>query len=637
MLYPRDLEEKLGFDQIRELISKKCSFELGKNIVTKMRFSSDYDLVLKLLNQTKEFIQIQQSGSTFPSGNYIDVTPSLKKSKTQGAFLSETELLDIAKSLQTITQCYEFIEKRKEELVQLYLLAQGVNVNKNIISSIDGKIDKEGRVKDNATNTLLDIRNGLRTKYNQVRKSIQSIYKNAINDGLVPEGSSITIRDGRMVLPILAEYKRRVPGFIHDESSTGSIVYLEPTSVLEGNNEIRELEYAEKREVIKILTQLTDLIREHVDELERGYNFLGIVDFIRAKARFAQEIGALIPEVKEVPVLEWSKAVHPLLFISHSKDGKPVVPLNIDLNTDNRVMVISGPNAGGKSVSLKTVGLLQFMLQCGIPIPIEETSTAGIFENVFIDIGDEQSLENDLSTYSSHLQAMKFFIERANNKTLCLIDEFGTGTDPQFGGAIAEAILDDLQKKNTFGVITTHYSNIKNYSEQTEGLINGAMRFDMQRLEPLYILDSGKPGSSFSLEIARKTGLPGYVLDYAKSIIGDKNIDVDDLLLKLEKQKQLVKERDDKLKAREAETSKLESSYKKLLQELEDNKKAIIGKAKEEAAKLLKDTNREIEKTIRHIKANSAQKSETKKARERLQNLKEKRHPPQHSVSIIKN
>uniref|UniRef100_UPI00404A10C5 endonuclease MutS2 n=1 Tax=Fulvivirga sp. TaxID=1931237 RepID=UPI00404A10C5 len=636
MLYPRDLEEKLGFDQIRELISQKCSFELGKNIVSKMRFSSDYDIVVKLLNQTREFIQIQQSGSSFPSGNFIDVTSSLKKSKTEGAFLSETELLDISKSLLTITQCAEFIEKRKEELIQLNLLIQGITVNKNIISSIDGKIDKDGRVKDNATNTLLDIRNGLRTKYNQVRKSIQSIYKNAINDGLVPEGSSITIRDGRMVLPILAEYKRRVPGFIHDESSTGSIVYLEPTSVLDGNNEIRELEYAEKREVIKILTQLTDLIRENVEELERGYNFLGIIDFIRAKARFAQEIGGIIPKTSKKPLVKWVNAVHPLLFLAHSKDGKSVVPLNINLDSDHRIMVISGPNAGGKSVSLKTVGLLQFMLQCGLPIPLDERSTTGIFENVFIDIGDEQSLENDLSTYSSHLKAMKFFIDNANGKTLCLIDEFGTGTDPQFGGAIAEAILDDLQKKNTFGVITTHYSNIKNYSEQTEGLINGAMRFDMQKLEPLYILDSGKPGSSFSLEIARKTGLPGYVLDYAKSVIGDKNIDVDDLLLKLEKQKQLVKERDEKLKSREAETARLESNYKKLLQELEDNKKAIIGKAKEEAAKLLKDTNREIEKTIRHIKANSAQKSETKKARERLQNLKEKVDEPKQPVSTIK-
>lgn len=637
MLYPRDLEEKLGFDQIRELIAQKCSFELGRAIVSKMRFSSDYDLVLKLLNQTKEFIQIQQSGTSFPSGNFIDVTSALKKSKTQGAFLSESEFLDISKSLLTIIQCTEFIVKRKEELPQLNFLIEGINVNKGIITSIDGKIDKEGRVKDNATNALLDIRNGLRTKYNQVRKSLQSIYKNAINDGLVPEGSSITIRDGRMVLPILAEYKRRVPGFIHDESSTGSIVYLEPTSVLEGNNEIRELEYAEKREVIKILTQLTDVIRENVHDLERGYNFLGIIDFIRAKARFAQEIGGIIPSTDKKPLIEWTKAVHPLLYISHSKEDKPVIPLTINLNEANRIMVISGPNAGGKSVSLKTVGLLQYMLQSGLPIPLEEKSKTGIFDNIFIDIGDEQSLENDLSTYSSHLKAMKFFIEKSNGKTLCLIDEFGTGTDPQFGGAIAEAILDDLQRKNTFGVITTHYSNIKNYSEQTTGIINGAMRFDMQKLEPLYILDSGKPGSSFSLEIARKTGLPGYVLDYAKSVIGDKNIDVDDLLLKLEKQKQLVKERDEKLKSREIEAARLESNYKKLLQELEDDKKVIISKAKDEAAKLLKDTNREIEKTIRHIKANSAQKSETKKARERLQSLKDKvEEPKRPTLSVIK-
>ncbi len=622
MLYPKEIEAKLGFDKIRQLIKEKCAFEPGAAVVDKVRFSADAQVVAKLLHQTAEFQKLMASGDSFPSGHFIDTTNALKKSATIGAFLTELELLDISKSLQTIIKCIQFLEKHAETYPQLYLLAKGIAVNAAICQQIESKIDADARVKDNATPALNDIRISLRTKYNQVRKSLQSIYKKAIDDGFVPDGASITIRDGRMVVPVLAEYKRRIPGFIHDESASGSIVFLEPTSVLEGNNEIRELEYAEKREVIKILTILTDSIRANLVELKAAYQFLSRVDFIKAKALFAREIAATVPHLTDKPLINWKKATHPLLHLSLQREGRSVVPLSIELNNQQRIVVISGPNAGGKSVSLKTVGLLQYMLQCGIPVPMEDTSTVGIFDSVFIDIGDEQSLENDLSTYSSHLKSMKVFIQQANANSLCLIDEFGTGTDPQFGGAIAEAILKQLNENKTFGVITTHYSNIKHFTENTPGLINGAMRFDMQRLEPLFQLEIGKPGSSFSLEIARKTGLPNSLLDYAKSIVGDKNIDVDDLLLKLEKQKQLVKARDEELKAREEQVKRLENNYRKLLDDLETNKKQIITKAKEEASKLLKDTNREIEKTIRHIKANSAQKAETKKARERLESLK---------------
>jgi DNA mismatch repair protein MutS2 len=636
VLYPTDIEEKLGFDKVRGLIKEKCASSLGTAIVDQMRFTANYEVVFKLLNQTNEFQKIIVSGDPFPSSNYIDVNNLLKKSATEGAFLSETELLDISKSLETILKCLAFLKLKKEGYPQLNALSENISIDVSIGSSIAEKIDKDARVKDNASKSLLDIRNSLRNRYNQVRKSLQTIYKKAVEDGFVPSGASITVRDGRMVIPVLAEYKKRISGFIHDESASGGTIFMEPTTVLEGNNEIRELEYAEKREVVKILTQLTNIIRLNLPDLKEGYSFLGKVDFIRAKARFANEVNGCMPKVIDRPMVNWKDATHPLLRLALAKEGRDIVPLSISLNPTQRIIVISGPNAGGKSVSLKTVGLIQYMLQCGLLVPLDEKSETGIFDNIFIDIGDEQSLENDLSTYSSHLKSMKFFIEKSGKQTLCLIDEFGTGTDPQFGGPIAEAILKELHSIKTFGVITTHYSNIKNFTERTDGLINGAMRFDMNKLEPLFQLDIGKPGSSFSLEVARKTGLPKELLDYAKAAIGDKNIDVDDLLMKLERQKQLVKDRDEKLHAREKDVKQLEHDYKTLLQKLEQNKKEIITKAKEEASRLLKDTNREIEKTIRHIKANSAHKEETKKARERLQNLKDKVEAPKMAVKPLR-
>ncbi len=628
MLYPNDIEEKLGFDKIRALVKSRCASTLGTSVADQMRFTANYELIVKLLDQTNEFQRILISGDTFPASNYIDVTDLLKKCTTEGTFLSELELLDISKSLETIVKCIHFLKLKKETYPNLSLLSANIEVDGAIGNAIAEKIDLDGRVKDNATKALQDIRHNLRNRYNQVRKSMQSIYKKAVEDGLVPSGSSITVRDGRMVIPVLAEYKKRISGFIHDESSTGGTIYMEPTSILEGNNEIREFEYAEKREVIKILIQLTDTIRLNLPNLKEGYSFLGKIDFIRAKARFSKDIEGIKPPLHKNPLVQWKNATHPLLKLALEKEGRTIVPLSIQLQTEERIIVISGPNAGGKSVSLKTVGLIQYMLQCGLLVPLDQGSEAGVFDNIFIDIGDEQSLENDLSTYSSHLKSMKFFIEQSNKESLCLIDEFGTGTDPQFGGPIAEAILKELNAKKTFGVITTHYSNIKSFTERTAGLVNGAMRFDMNKLEPMFQLDVGKPGSSFSLEVARKTGLPKDLLDYAKTAIGDKNIDVDDLLMKLERQKQLVKERDEKLRDREREVKRLEHDYKSLLEKLELNKKDIISKAKEEASRLLKDTNREIEKTIRHIKANSAHKAETKKARERLQNLKDKVEEP---------
>lgn len=624
MLYPKDIESKLGFDKIRYQLKQKCASTLGESIVDKMRFSSHFEVVRKLLFQTSEFQATLISGDFISKGEFLDVNDVLKKSATEGAFCDESDLINLSKSILAIYSSYEFFKKNKEEYPQLFELGLSVDISLVLHDLILEKIDHDGRVKDTASKNLEEIRIGLRTKYNQVKKSLQSIFKSSMKEGFVPEGASITIRDGRMVIPILAEYKRRVPGFVHDESASGGTVYLEPTSVLDGNNEIRELEYAEKREIVKILTQITDQIRAYLPELKLGMSYLAKLDFIRAKAKLSIEYGAIVPKLIKDAQLEWYEAKHPLLVQSLKKENKAMVPLSISLHGSSRILIISGPNAGGKSVSLKTVGLLQYMLQSGLPIPVQEQAKAGIFEDILIDIGDEQSLENDLSTYSSHLKGMKFFLENASRNSLCLIDEFGTGTDPQFGGAIAQSVLKELNDKGAFGVITTHYSNIKHFAEDSEGLVNGAMRFDMKNLEPLFKLDIGKPGSSFSLEIAKKTGLPNELIDYAKSLIGDQNIDLDDLLNQLEKQKQQIATRDEHLKQRENDVKKLEANYTSLLNQLDENKKVIINKAKEEAARLLKDTNREIEKTIRHIKSNKAQKTETKKARERLEELKGK-------------
>lgn len=624
MLYPNDIEAKLGFDTIKQNLMEKCLSPLGVEKASQIKFSNDFDLIDKWLKQTDEFQRILISGDNFPSQHFIDVRGAVAKSKTEGAFLNANELLNIHNSLETILTVRDFLNNHKNEYSGLYELIYFVQIDRQLLSLINSKIDSDGSVRDNASNELSEIRKNIKVQFNKVRRSLESIYKSAVKDGYVPEGATITVRDGRMVVPISAEHKRRIRGFVHDESSTGQTVFMEPAEVLDGNNQIRELEYAEKREVVKILLALTDAVRRDAEPLTRAYKFLGIIDFIRAKAKLAIELEAVLPKLTNKTTLLWEEARHPLLFLSHKKLNKKIVPLSIQLSKEQRVLIISGPNAGGKSVCLKTVGLIQYMLQCGLLPSVGEASEFGVFRDMFIDIGDEQSIENDLSTYSSHLTNMKHFLKKSSADTLTLIDEFGTGTDPQFGGAIAEAVLDKLFEREAFGVITTHYSNIKHYAERKAGMINGAMKFDMVNLEPLYELEIGKPGSSFSLEIARKIGLSHHVINYAKEAIGEKNIDVDDLLLKLDKQKQQIKNRDIILKAKEKEVREVESKYKSLFTKLEENKKKILETAKQEAQSLLKDTNREIEKTIRHIQENKAEKKETKKARERLTKLKDK-------------
>ncbi|MDH5365356.1 MAG: endonuclease MutS2 [Cyclobacteriaceae bacterium] len=628
MLYPNDIEKKLDVDKIRVLLSSYCQSTLGEGYVDRLQFSSDIGQVSKWLTQTDEFKSILQSGESFPHNHYYNVSDSLSKAKVDGVFLLEDEFLKIKNSLETILECIIFL-KDVEKYPQLSQLVYLVSIDKTLIYSIDKVIDEKGVVRDGASSALKVIRSEIKKSQQQLRKTLDSIFRTSKEKGYVPEGSSLTVRDGRMVIPLQAEHKRKLKGFIHGESTTGQTIFMEPAEVLEANNQLRELEYAERREIIKLLTTLTDQVRNQIEPLKNAYRFLGIIDFIRAKAKLAMLLEAELPEIIDTPSMNWENARHPLLFLSHKEQSKSVVPLNITLDSNNHLLLISGPNAGGKSVCLKTVGLLQYMAQCGLLVSVQENSTLGLFESIFIDIGDEQSIENDLSTYSSHLTNMKHTLKNASDRSLVLIDEFGTGTEPNFGGAISEAILAKMTQKKVCGVITTHYSNLKEFADKTAGVQNGAMRFDIQKLEPQYILEIGKPGSSFALEIARKIGLSHEVINKAKELVGQEHTDMDKLLRDLERDKTRILKREKSLKENERKLKQQLSKYEQLNEEIGGRKKEIINKAKVEAERLLSDTNRQIEKTIRHIKENKAEKKETKRVRKDLNQLKDKVKPEQ--------
>ncbi|WP_017731816.1 endonuclease MutS2 [Nafulsella turpanensis] len=624
MLYPRNLENKIGFDQVRSLLKEECLSVMGQYYVEKLRFTDDFSLLQKLLEQTREFTAILQSGDEFPSSNFFPIDKQLEKARLEGAFLSVEELNNLRLSLQTIFACLDYFSDKEEEYPQLQQLSSVVVLDKGLLKQISRVIDDRGHLRDDASPALQQIRRALIAEQSRARKTLESILRQSVSSGFSEEGVSLTIRGGRLVIPVLAEYKRKIKGFIHDESATGQTVFLEPAEVLEINNNIRELEYEEKREIVRILLAITSQVRPHVQALRKAANFLGLVDFIRAKARFALKIDAVYPQFEKRELVEWYKAVHPLLYLSHKQQQKPVVPLNIHLHQDQRILVISGPNAGGKSVALKTVALLQYMVQCGLLIPVGDGSRVGLFKNLFIDIGDEQSLENDLSTYSSHLTSMKFFTQMVDKKTLFLIDEFGTGTEPQFGGAIAESILEELNRQQAFGVINTHYGNLKQLAERTPGIVNGAMRFDAAQLEPMYQLEIGKPGSSFALEIARKIGLPKSVLQQAKEKVGVKQVKMELLLAELEKEKKEFDDKNKELSKKEKELQQAVQEYQELRSFIENKKAQLLKEAKQEASQLLSEANQRIEATIRQIKENSAEKESTRQARQGLQELKEK-------------
>jgi DNA mismatch repair protein MutS2 len=628
MLHPIDFETRLGFDHIRRKLTDLCLSGSGISRVAEMQFSASHHQVSTWLKQTREFKQIFEKGENFPANHYLDAREILKKSSLEGNYLDESEFLQLAYSLQTIIECRNFLTKSQEFYPALFALTEQVIIDKSLVNGILAVIDDHAQVKDSASQELSRIRKRLRDEQGKVRKLIDQAYRHAIAQQWVPEGALPTIREGRLVIPILAEHKRRMKGFILDESATGQTVFMEPTDALDANNEIRDLEHAEKREVIRILKALTSQLRMQMTELEAAFDFLGHLDFIRAKAKLSLELVADMPLVSDKPVIRWIKARHPVLFMT-LKGKREIVSLDVDLSEHNRMLLVSGPNAGGKSVCLKTVGILQYMLQCGLLVPASPDSQAGIFNDIFIDIGDQQSIENDLSTYSSHLKNMSFFLQHAGTQSLVLMDELGAGTDPNFGGAIAESILHGLLTRKVWGVATTHYYNLKLFAENQAGIRNAAMRFDENKLVPLYILDIGKPGSSFALEIAEKTGLPEQTLQEAKELVGKELMGFESLVRTLEKEKNELSERVSGLEKQERELKSLLSKYDSLTSELESRKKEIIDKAKVEANALLRETNKEIEKTIRHIRENQAERKETLKVRKSLQQLSQKvEHEP---------
>jgi DNA mismatch repair protein MutS2 len=626
VIYPLEFEQKIGFDQIRAKLKTFCLSSLGTSLVDQIRFSSQFDQVKLWLLQGSEFKQIIEKAEAFPTSNFYDPTDIFHVIAIEDNFIEEDIFRLLLLSLTTILEAANFLDKNKETYPVLYELTGDVKVTKQFVSSVQSHFDENGKVKDSASPELSRMRKQLRDEEGKVRKLTDQLYRQAISQGWVPEGSSPTIREGRLVIPMMAEHKRKMRGFIVDESSTGQTIYMEPAEVLEANNEIRDLIHAERREVIKILKKLTALLRQNSTELKKAYHFLAKIDLIRAKTKFALEIEADIPQLVNRPDLNWLQAKHPLLFLS-LKGKKKIVPLDIELTDKNPFLLVSGPNAGGKSVCLKTVGLIQYMAQCGLLVPLYEKSTVGIFEKIFIDIGDQQSMENDLSTYSSHLKNMGFFLSRADHQTLVLMDELGSGTDPNFGGGIAEAILSGLVDKNVWGVATTHYYNLKLFAENKQGIRNGSMRFDTQHLEPLYSLEIGKPGSSFALEIARKTKLPDSLLQKAEQIIGKELIGLEALMKSVAEEKQLLEKKQRDFQFNEKKLEQELHRYQTLSNELETKKKEILNKAKTEASYLLKETNREIEKTIRHIQENKAQKTETRRVRAGLVDLANKIQP----------
>lgn len=621
------IEQKLGFDKIRQQIRSYCQGPAGEEFADKLRFSHDHRVVSTLHAQTAECLSLMRAGDAIPSGSYFEIAGYLKRAELPGSFLMEEELFQISSVLLLLQSSLRFIESRAEILPELMKVIAEVNIPGDVLKEINRCIDVSGQMKSNASPTLAKIRSDISATQGRVRRVLNSVLREAASKGYLPDDASPTIRGGRMVLPVLAEHKRHLKGFIHDESATGQTVFMEPAAVLELNNDLQDLELQERKEIIRILSKLTDLLRPYVPGLKHARKVLGILDFLRAKSMWAVATESICPQIEKKALIKWKNAVHPLLYQAHKAAGKPVIPQDIFVNPEQRILVISGPNAGGKSVTLKTIGLLQYMLQCGVPIPVSDQSICGIYHQIFLDIGDEQSIENDLSTYSSHLTAMRSFLEHADKRTLVLIDEFGTGTEPDFGGAIAEAILEGLNKRLVQGVVTTHYANLKELAGKTPGLQNAAMQFDLDNLEPLYRLQIGKPGSSFALEIAGKIGLPQVILDGARQKIGKERVRLDRALVELEREKARLEKQNRELERADAKLKKTSQEYTELKTYLETEKKAIINQAKEEAARLLADTNRQIEATIRLIKEAKGEKEPTKAIRQEFEVFKEKITP----------
>ena len=624
MIYPENFEYKIGFDRIRTLLREKCLSPMGLEKVDSIKFIDDFENLSAVLSATYEFQQILIFEVLFPSEHYYKISDCLNKIRIEGTFPEVPEVFDLKRTLETVKTILNFFRsKDASKYPVLQSKCGSVKTYPYVLDAADRIIDKRGVIKDSASPRLKEIRAELIGKSIHVTKRLNAILKQAQSEGIVDSDTAVSVRNGRGVIPVSSYDKRKIKGLIHDQSASGKTVFIEPEEIVEINNDIIELEYEEKREIVRILMTFADNVRPYIDDLIESNLFLGEIDFIRSKALLCNHLHSIKPILVNKPFLMWKRAIHPLLSLTFEKTpGRKVIPLDIVLDEKDRILLISGPNAGGKSVCLKTVGLLQYMIQCGMTIPVAEGSETGIFKNILIDIGDEQSIDNDLSTYSSHLINMKYFVKNGNERTLILIDEFGTGTEPMLGGAIAEAILGELNRKKVFGVITTHYTNLKHFASLTDGVVNGAMVFDNHLMQPLFQLTIGKPGSSFAFEIARKIGLPEEILEEASGKAGVKNINYDRHLKDIARDKRYWEAKRQSIRQQEKRLEELMSEYDKELSGAKTLRKEIITKAKDEAQHLLNESNRMIESTIRQIKESQAEKEKTRDIRSQLEEFK---------------
>ena len=641
MLYPTSFENKLGFDYIRELLKANCLSPIGKDLVSAISFSADQKEIFLKLQLSGEMLNVLNFEEGFPAQDYYDLIPELTRIVTPGTYIEEETLSELRLSLHTVAGLISFFSSRMDNYPGLYgqihatiTESSTLDLPADLIHRIDRILDERSEVRDNASPELSKLRKEKAYKLASVEHKIHHDLKVARQAGWTPDDAEITIRNGRLVIPMLSTHKRKISGYVHDESATGQTVYIEPAEIFETNNEIREIEYAEKREIIKILLAFTDQLRPDKANLISLYNFMGVIDFIRAKALFAREISGIFPKfAAQSPTssqtnvrsgFKWYQAIHPNLYLHFKNSKKTIVPLDLELEGDERILIISGPNAGGKSVCLKTVGLVQYMFQCGLLPPVREDSEFLVFNKIFIDIGDEQSIDTDLSTYTSKLLNLKFFLEHVDEGSLLLIDEFGSGTDPSQGGAMAEACLEAMAAKGTYGIITTHYSNLKLLAGKIRGIVNGAMLYDSKKLKPLYRLKKGKPGNSFAFEIAAQIGFPSGILNKARNITGHSQLNFEKQIQDLETEKEEMNRKTTEILVADDFLAELILKYEKLTGDLEKSKKEILENARQEALKMVTDANKTIEKTIKEIKEAEAEKEKTKTARSGLKELKDK-------------
>lgn len=627
MIFPKDFESKVGFSQLRQLLTDKCETRLGKEEAANMDFSSVFEEIRRRLICVSEMLTLLSSGTEMPDERVYDVVPWLSEIRVAGSFMSADRLQKLSATIQTMNSVGIFFSKKEESGQSRfpYLSDEfaALPVFPEIVREIERCIGKFGEVKDNASPGLSDVRRAMAAASGSMQRAMRRVLDRAVQEGIVDKDATPSLRDGRLVLPVLSMMKRSINGIVHDQSATGKTVFIEPAEVVEAGNRLRELEMDERREIAIILTAITDMVRPYVDEIVDGCKILARFDFIKAKARFAADTGAEMPVLEKKPEIEWYHAVHPGLMMNLRVQGRTAVPLDITLGGEKRILIISGPNAGGKSVCLKTVAVVQYMMQCGMLPTLYSNSHMGVFSGVFIDIGDEQSIENDLSTYSSHLANMKFFLNHADSSTLILADEMGSGTEPQIGGALAQSILTDLGKSGCMGVVTTHYQNLKTFAESEPGFVNGAMLYDRQHLRPTFQLSIGNPGSSFALEIARNTGLPADVIERAREIVGSDYVNMDKYLLDIQRDRRYWANKRLGIKEKEHKLDKLLETYESNSSDLKSQRAAIIRAAKEEAKEILAGANARIERSIHEIRKAEAEKERTRQIRKELEEYKQ--------------